>query len=159
MLSILQAAELLNHPHLQPYILKINSKLNNPRRHTLSPKWPESNRSQEMTFQESDVSDVTFKWRRQSTSNNRTLNPSVMETERDSLWKMHEFRDEITNQELADSFIRSDCDDIGIDKEIATKVLIVPRTPRLTSGNINSTPARRTLSSMPSLKGTKKETV
>ncbi|CAM8894482.1 hypothetical protein QQ045_024181 [Rhodiola kirilowii] len=150
------AAELLCHPHLQPYIVKIHIKLNNPRRHTLAPRWPESNAGEQMTFQELDVPDLAIKGRRRSTCNDRTLNPSVCGTERDSLCstrKMHELLDE----QLANSSIQSDCDDIGIDKEIAPKFSNVSRTPRLTPAKISSTPGRHALSSRQSRKGSKEE--
>lgn len=38
----MQASELLNHPHLQPFIQKIHVKLNNPRRHTYPMQWSSS---------------------------------------------------------------------------------------------------------------------
>ncbi|KAI5437991.1 Serine/threonine-protein kinase Nek2, variant 4, partial [Lathyrus oleraceus] len=46
------AAELLNHPHLQPYILKVHLKLNNPRRSTFPFQWTDSNHARRSRFVE-----------------------------------------------------------------------------------------------------------
>uniref|UniRef100_A0A7N0SYC0 non-specific serine/threonine protein kinase n=1 Tax=Kalanchoe fedtschenkoi TaxID=63787 RepID=A0A7N0SYC0_KALFE len=143
------AGELLSHPHLQAYILKIHLKLNGPRRHTLSVHWPESDRSERLQFQEVDIPDVAIKGRRRSISNDRSLNPNVSGTESDSLrsaWKMHQFRDEVS-QHLASFSIQSDCDDIRIDKEMAAELPAASRTPRLAPPIISSTPKRRILPS------------
>lgn len=74
-----QAGELLGHPHLQPYIVQVNLKLNNPRRNTLPAFWPEPNYMKKTRFSER----LSFK--RHSLSNDRAINPSVSVIEYDSL--------------------------------------------------------------------------
>jgi len=68
----LQANELLNHPHLQPYISMVYMKLESPRRSTFPLQFSER--------------DATLKERRRSSfSNDRRLNPSVSDTEAGSV--------------------------------------------------------------------------
>ncbi|CAD5326623.1 unnamed protein product [Arabidopsis thaliana] len=66
------ANELLNHPHLQPYISMVYMKLESPRRSTFPLQFSER--------------DATLKERRRSSfSNDRRLNPSVSDTEAGSV--------------------------------------------------------------------------
>ncbi|KAJ4867865.1 Serine/threonine-protein kinase Nek4 [Raphanus sativus] len=62
------ASELLNHPHLQPYISMVYMKLESPRRSTFPPQWSE-----------------TKERRRSFSSNDRRVNPSVSDTEAGSV--------------------------------------------------------------------------
>ncbi|KAL0866774.1 hypothetical protein Bca101_045892 [Brassica carinata] len=66
------ASELLNHPHLQPYISMVYTKLESPRRSTFPPQWSE-----------------TKERRRSFSSNDRRLNPSVSDTEAGSVSSSH----------------------------------------------------------------------
>ncbi|CAN1270918.1 Serine/threonine-protein kinase Nek2 [Linum perenne] len=77
------AAELLSHTHLQPYVLNVHLKLNNPRRTTLPNRWSDSNFMKKTRFVEAD-SFVTCREKRLSYSNDRSLNPSISEPELDS---------------------------------------------------------------------------
>ncbi|CAN8280353.1 unnamed protein product [Cochlearia groenlandica] len=61
------AKDLLNHPHLQPYISMVYMKLENPRRSTFPPQWSEIG--------------SRVKERRRSCSNDRRMNPSASDTE------------------------------------------------------------------------------
>lgn len=63
------ASELLNHPHLQPYISMVYMKLESPRRSTFTPQWSE-----------------TKERRRSFSGNDRRLNPSVSDTEAGSVF-------------------------------------------------------------------------
>lgn len=65
------AADLLRHPHLQPYILQIQLQCNNPRREVFPAKWI-AQHVDRTEFQEPD--------------GDRTLNPSVCDAEIDSLY-------------------------------------------------------------------------
>ncbi|KAL6550529.1 hypothetical protein OROMI_021017 [Orobanche minor] len=79
------AAELLGHQHLQPYILKIHTKLNFPRRNTYPVAWSESDYIKKTGFMEPEVFSVhNFREKCRTLCNDRTLNPSVSETEQDS---------------------------------------------------------------------------
>ncbi|CAH2062974.1 unnamed protein product [Thlaspi arvense] len=65
------ASELLNHPHLQPYISMVYLKLESPRRSSFTLQWSEKG--------------STVKERRRSFSNDRRLNPSASDTEAGSV--------------------------------------------------------------------------
>ncbi|KAL9266931.1 Serine/threonine-protein kinase Nek2-like protein [Drosera capensis] len=65
------AADLLRHPHLQPYILQIQLQRNNPRREVFPANWTAQHVGR-TEFQESD--------------GDRTQNPSVCDAEIDSLY-------------------------------------------------------------------------
>ncbi|KAL1197615.1 Serine/threonine-protein kinase Nek4 [Cardamine amara subsp. amara] len=65
------ASELLNHPHLQPYISMVYLKLESPRRSTFPLQFCQTG--------------PTVKERRRSFSNDRRLNPSVSDTEAGSV--------------------------------------------------------------------------
>ncbi|ESQ43744.1 hypothetical protein EUTSA_v10005864mg [Eutrema salsugineum] len=66
------ASELLNHPHLQPYISMVYLKLESPRRSTFPLQW-------------SEKGSTVNERRRHSFSNDRRLNPSVSDTEAGSV--------------------------------------------------------------------------
>lgn len=82
-----QAGELLGHPHLQPYIVQIHLKLNNPRRNTLPALWPEPNYMKKTRFSE------PLPNKRHSLSNDRAINPSVSVIEYDSLSSTQDIHD------------------------------------------------------------------
>ncbi|KAI5315911.1 hypothetical protein L3X38_045087 [Prunus dulcis] len=79
------AAEVLGHPHLRPYVLKIHQKLNSPRRNTFPVDWSQSSYITKTRFMEPEAIPAhTFREKRCSYSNDRTLNPSISGTEQDS---------------------------------------------------------------------------
>ncbi|PON73868.1 Serine/threonine protein kinase [Parasponia andersonii] len=71
------AAELLGHPYLQPYVLKVHLKLNSPRRSSLTVQRPQSNYTRKTRFSEPEVHYSDYREKRHSFSNDRTLNPSI----------------------------------------------------------------------------------
>ncbi|KAE8729121.1 Serine/threonine-protein kinase Nek2 [Hibiscus syriacus] len=77
------AEELLRHPHLQPYVVKVHHKINNRRRNTLPVLRPETN-IKKTRF--SDPIDTLFSiYKERHRSNDRTLNPSISGAEQDSV--------------------------------------------------------------------------
>ncbi|EEF49680.1 ATP binding protein, putative [Ricinus communis] len=79
------AAELLRHPHLQPYVLKVQLKMNSPRRNSLPGQWPESNYIKKTRFADSDLALNSYREKRHSFSNDRALNPNASVADQDSL--------------------------------------------------------------------------
>ncbi|XP_043692443.1 serine/threonine-protein kinase Nek2-like [Telopea speciosissima] len=141
------AAELLRHPQLQPYVLKIHLKSNSPRCNTLPVHWTESNNVKKTRFSE-PVDDHLVKDRdkRDSFNNERILNPKVHGAERDSLCStegIQEFPNYL-NQKLAELSVGSTHKEIAVYKTKTSKTSNVVKTPRLTPAKASATPKRQT---------------
>ncbi|KAF3436258.1 hypothetical protein FNV43_RR23350 [Rhamnella rubrinervis] len=138
------AAELLSHPHLRPYILKIHLKLNSPRRNTFPIEWSESNYIKKTRFLEpEDVSIHTIREKRRSFSNDRTLNPTISGTEQDSpcLTKRAQEFPSCLHHKFAELSISS-VEEYDAEKSVTTKYSTVAKTPRLTAAKASVTPRR-----------------
>ncbi|GAV81169.1 Pkinase domain-containing protein [Cephalotus follicularis] len=139
------AGELLRHPHLEPFVLKINRKLNNPRRSTLpSVHWSETNNLKKTRFSEPVV--APSKERRRSLNNDRTLNPSISGTDQDSVCYTQGTHDtpNYLNQRSAELSIEKSREGTVIYKPTASKPLNVAKTPRLTPSKVSASPRRQT---------------
>nr|XP_027115250.1 serine/threonine-protein kinase Nek2-like isoform X1 [Coffea arabica]XP_027115258.1 serine/threonine-protein kinase Nek2-like isoform X1 [Coffea arabica] len=146
------AADLLRHPHLQPYVLKIHLKSNCPRRHTIPVEWPSSNLLTKTRFLEPEpVPPFSDKERRQSFGNNRALNPSISGTEMDSPRSSEKVKYFTSHMEKKFSClsIGSTSDDFGVKKALPmpSKVSTAVKTPKLTSAKVSSTPRIHTVPS------------
>ncbi|KAK2401711.1 serine/threonine-protein kinase Nek2 [Trifolium repens] len=140
------AAELLNHPHLQPYILKVHLKLNNPRRSTFPFRWTDSNHARRSRFVEPEsVSTLSGRVKRLSFSNDRALNPSISGTEVGSLCsnqRAQGFSSTCSKHyELSIGCVHEEHND---NKSEGTKLSIVDRMQRLRAANESATPRRQT---------------
>lgn len=133
------AAELLGHPLLQPYVLKIHLKLNSPRRNTLSGDWCHSSYSWKTRFIEPEAIPINYiREKRRSFSNDRNLNPSISGTEQDSPC--------------------SSMRDYDIIKSVATK-LTVANTPRLTPAKVSAPPKKQVTQSKISYVSSKRDSL
>ncbi|KAK7345871.1 hypothetical protein VNO77_16484 [Canavalia gladiata] len=156
------AAELLNHPHLQPYILKIHLKLNNPRRSTFPFQWSDSNYVGRTRFVPPEsVSTLSGRDKRLSFSNDRALNPSISETELGSLCSTHRTQGFSTclkekHYELSVGCVREECNP---NKSRDTKFSTVDRMPRLRGAKECATPRRQTIPSKISHSGSKRDSL
>ncbi|KAF8401741.1 hypothetical protein HHK36_012687 [Tetracentron sinense] len=153
------AAELLRHPHLQPYVLKIHLKANSPRRKTLQVHWPESNYIKKTRFPEPKVHSLTDREKRRSFSNDRTLYPSRSGAEKDSLCptqRIQEFPNYL-NQKFAELSV-STHEEVGVNKPTA-KTLSFSKTPRLTPAKASATPRRQTEPSKMTYIGSNRESL
>lgn len=156
-----QAAELLSHPHLRSYILKIHLKLNSPRRNTFPIEWSESNYIKKTRFLEpEDVSIHTIREKRRSFSNDRTLNPSISGTEQDSPWftkRAQEFPG-CPHQKFAELSISS-VEEYDVEKSVTTKYSTIAKTPRPTAAKASVTPRRQITPSKICHVGSKRDSV
>ncbi|XWS76355.1 hypothetical protein CRYUN_Cryun01aG0169200 [Craigia yunnanensis] len=140
------ASELLTHPHLQPYVLKIHLKLNSPRCNSFQVQWSDSNFIKKTRFVEQEgamgLSDIG---RRRSFSNDRALNPSVSETEHGSFSSIQREQDipSYLFEKFTEFSVGIDNEEITIDKSTATKFPTVAKTPRLTPA-VSVTPWKHT---------------
>lgn len=126
-----QAAELLRHPHLRPYVLKIHLKSNTPRRSSLAVHWPESPYTSKISFAEQeDGSPFTYREMRGSFCNNRNLNPSISEAEQDSLCST-------LNQRFEELAVES------TNEEPISLKAVALETPKRTLAKASATPKRR----------------
>lgn len=148
------AAELLKHPHLQPYVLKINLKYDSPRRNTFPIS--HSNYPRKTRFLEAEEVPklVDREKRRSSYSNDRTQNPSISEAELDSpssVRRPQEFSTYISRK-FDEMSVGSVHREIGIDKPMVSKVS-GGKTPRLSTPTKGSAAFRRvsTPSNIPSI--------
>lgn len=81
---LLQAAELLRHPHLQGYVLNIHLKLNTPRRNSFPAYWHETDYINKTRFSVPGGASVSqHRDRRLSSGGDRTLNPSISEADQE----------------------------------------------------------------------------
>ncbi|KAJ7978095.1 Kinase family protein [Quillaja saponaria] len=129
------AAELLGHPHLQPYVLKVHFKINNSRCSTLPVHWPESNYLRKTRFLDVEHNPVSaYRDKRHSFSNDRTLNPSISGGEQDSLCSTQEahYTPGNLNERLAELSVGNTHEEMSIHKQVTSKISIVAKTPRHT---------------------------
>lgn len=130
-----QAADLLKHPHLQPYILKLHLNFNGPRRNTLQPRWSDYTYEKKTTFIEPEPRTVhPHNEKRRSFSSNRALNPSISEHDQYSSYSQSSTR------KLS---IGSVEEYIHTEKLVAAKTSIAVRTPRLTPVKPSASTPRR----------------
>ncbi|XP_021280790.1 serine/threonine-protein kinase Nek2 [Herrania umbratica] len=155
------ASELLTHPHLQPYVLKIHLKLNSPRCNSFPTRWSDSNFIKKTRFVEQDVMLLTDMGRRRSFSNDRALNPSVSETEQDYFCSTQ--REQEIPSYLFEKFtefsVGIDNEEITIDNSTATKFPTVAKTPRLTPAKVSITPRKHPTPAKMSQTGQKQDLV
>ncbi|KAL1367398.1 hypothetical protein HN51_021466 [Arachis hypogaea] len=138
------AADLLNHPHLQPYIHKIHLKLNTPRRSTFPFQWHDSSYLRRNRFFEPEsVSTISDRYKRLSFSNDRALNPSISGTEVGSLCSAQRAQGSFTysKERLYDLSVGCVREELNANKSKAAKFSAFDRTPRSQAGKI-STPRR-----------------
>ncbi|KAI4301906.1 hypothetical protein L6164_035142 [Bauhinia variegata] len=135
------AAELLGHRHLQPYVLKIHLKINNPRRSTLAVHWPESNYVKKTRFKESESDPVSFYMdKRYSFRNDRTQNPSVSGADQDSVCSTLEIdcTPDNLNQRLAELSVGDSHEVKSIHKPVLSRTFSFARTPTITSSKASA---------------------
>ncbi|TXG65897.1 hypothetical protein EZV62_007172 [Acer yangbiense] len=140
------AAELLRHPHLQTYVLKVHLKMNSPRRNSLPVHWSEPNYMKKTRFSEPYVPISSYREKRRSFSNDRNLNPSISGTEQDSVCYTKGIHSNpgYLSQRLSALSVDSSDQGTVICKPIASKTSNVAKPPRLTPSKSSVTHRRQT---------------
>ncbi|KAE9598091.1 putative protein kinase NEK family [Lupinus albus] len=135
------AAELLGHPHLQPYVHNIHLKINSPRRGTLPGHWEQPNYMKKTRFSKSDDSVSIYRGKWHSLSNDQTSNPSVSAADEDSLCSTREIdcTPDYLNQRLAELCVGDSHEVKSNIKPVVSRTSSVAKTPRLTSSKASAT--------------------
>ncbi|CAK9309960.1 unnamed protein product [Citrullus colocynthis] len=145
------AAELLNHPHLQPYILKVHLKLNSPRRNTFPLQRSDTNYIKKTRFVEPGSDSLrTFREKRLSFSNDRAVNPSISVTEEESQCSSRRSQQlpSYLNKKFEELSVGSCAEkESDVDLSRTSKFSTISRTPRLTNAKASATPKKQTISS------------
>ena len=121
-------------------------KLNSPRRNTFPVAWSESDYIKKTRFMEPENFPVhTFREKRRSLSNDRTLNPSISGTEQDSPCssKMTQGFPSCLDYKFTELSIGSSYEDYAIEKSVTTKFSAVAKTPGLTLVKPSTTTPRK----------------
>ncbi|KAK8520185.1 hypothetical protein V6N12_004144 [Hibiscus sabdariffa] len=140
------AEELLKHPQLRPYVLKVQHKINNPRRNSLPVHWPEINMKKTRFSDPVDVRFSGYSERRRSFSD-RTLNPSISGAEQDSVCStkgIHHGVPGYLDRRLEDLSIDSSHEGTVICKPITSKLSSTTKNLRTSSAKASATPKRKT---------------
>jgi len=129
----MQAAELLKHPHLQPYVLQVQLK-SSPSRN-MSPIYQAlTDKVKKMTFPR-DITDSVRRRvaRRNSLGNERTVTFCKPSPERNSISSTRSIKEYTTTQSVKElSVDSSQIDDEVTSKAIITKTSGILRTPKST---------------------------
>ncbi|XP_017630541.1 serine/threonine-protein kinase Nek2-like [Gossypium arboreum] len=141
------AEELLRHPHLQSYVVKVHLKINNPRRNTLPVLWPETNIKKTRFSDPVDARFSVYREKRRSFSNDRTLNPSISGAEQDSVCStkgIHQDTPGFSNRRSQNFSIDSSEEGTVICKPVTSKVSSANKTTRRSLTKASATPKRKT---------------
>ncbi|CAO2837061.1 unnamed protein product [Amaranthus hypochondriacus] len=127
------AAELLRHPHLQPYVEKIHLQASNPRCDGIADYWDDTDSN---CVDKATVADA---------EDERTVDPSISEAELDSFYTDDRIKPTLSDLErrlaklkALDPFARA-----AAIKDAPTKASDVARKPKLTRAKTFGTPKRR----------------
>ncbi|KAJ6757330.1 SERINE/THREONINE-KINASE NEK4 [Salix koriyanagi] len=139
------AAELLRHPHLQPYVLKIHIKMSSPRQNALPFQWPEPHYMKKTRFLVPENPRKIHRDKRYSLGNDRALNPSISVAEQDSVCSTEGIHDTpiYLNRRLSDSSLECSQGTV-ICRSIASKPSNSAKTPKLTPAKASVTMKRQT---------------
>ncbi|KAK1271790.1 Serine/threonine-protein kinase Nek2 [Acorus gramineus] len=139
------AADLLRHPLLQPYVLKIHLK-SSPSRKSLPVLQPPSSYTSKSGYPTREVvSSFTDKEKRRSYGNERILKSNSPTTEQGSICSTKTISDfpDYANRGMSELSVgSSNVEDVGIDKSIV-RTPGIAKTPRFTPAKVSATPRKR----------------
>ncbi|MFS8009523.1 putative protein kinase NEK family [Helianthus anomalus] len=141
------AGELLRHQHLQPYVLKVNLKLNSPKpSSSLLTQWPEPDYMKKTRFAEPVNLRPKSRDRRMSYGNDRTLNPSISLGDQSSPFSTKRCQDSphYLQRRVERMSIGSTCEESPVSKNVSSKPSNSTKNLRFTSSKTSSAPNKRT---------------
>lgn len=141
----LQAAELLRHPHLQPYVFDIHLKHNSPRRNSFPMHWPETNYMKKNRFSAPTKAAIsTYREKRFSFGGDRTLNPSISEAEHDYPFSDQTIKNNprFLDRRMEDVSVDSVHEVTSVTKRITSKVSSVSKNQKVSVTKPSSTSKR-----------------
>ncbi|CAA2994027.1 serine threonine- kinase Nek2 [Olea europaea subsp. europaea] len=143
------AADLLKHPHLQPYILNIHLKSNIPRHHTFPIQPSDANYVKKTIFINPEavpvLTDRDKMEKKRIFGNNRALNPSISGNELDhpcSSPRARNFSSHL-NRSFSELSAASDNEFTGVKNSVTTKLSSAVKIPRANSEKASATPRRQ----------------
>ncbi|KAL2510717.1 Serine/threonine-protein kinase Nek4 [Abeliophyllum distichum] len=154
------AADLLRHHHLQPYILHIHLKLNNPQRHTFPIQLSgASDVKRTRLLEHAAITNKEKTEKRYSFGNNRALNPSISGNELDYLCSSRRAQNFLSNltEKFSEISVGSVGEVTGGKKSTTTKLLSALKTPQVISTNGSGNLNRQTTPSKISNSGSTRE--
>lgn len=150
------AANLLRHQHLQPYILNIHLKLNNPRRHTFPIQLCSPTDVKRTRFLEhAAITNNEKTEKRLSFGNNRALNPSISGRDLDSLCSSRRAQNFLSH--LSEKFSELSVGSVGEVTCAKKSVTSASKTPQMMSTKGSANPKRQTTPSKISNSGSTRE--
>ncbi|XP_020096162.1 serine/threonine-protein kinase Nek2-like isoform X2 [Ananas comosus] len=140
------AAELLKHPHLQPYVLQVHLK-SSPTRNMVHILPPLSDNIRKISFpDDEDDSGCKDKEKRHSFANERIVKLSKPSAEENSISSTQSIKDysNYPIQRVKELSVgSSQAGEVGVDKAVSEKHLNITNTPRYTPAKTFATPRRR----------------
>lgn len=139
------AAELLRHPHLQPYVFDIHLKHNSPRRNSFPMHWPETNYMKKNRFSAPTKAAIsTYREKRFSFGGDRTLNPSISEAEHDYPFSDQTIKNNprFLDRRMEDVSVDSVHEVTSVTKRITSKVSSVSKNQKVSVTKPSSTSKR-----------------
>ena len=139
-----QAAELLRHPHLQPYVLQVNLK-SSPIYNSLPVPHPVSSHIKKIRFPNVEDSVCKSKDKRHSLGNERILRQDRPATQRDSISSTRSIKyyPDYLNQGMRDLSVGSrQVGESGVGKATNVKPSVT-KTPRYTPSKAFTTPRKQ----------------
>nr|XP_016498119.1 PREDICTED: serine/threonine-protein kinase Nek2-like isoform X2 [Nicotiana tabacum] len=136
------AADLLRHPHLQPYVLKILLNFDSPRQHKFLVQPSNSNYVKKKRLSEPRTAPVFNEREERRLSSDRALNPSISGMNSPCLSRRAKNLMSSLKKNFSEPSVESTPYDLGVKSSAMSKLSAAVKTVRFDS-NRNSTPHRR----------------
>lgn len=140
--QLFQAADLLQHPHLQPYVLKILLNSDSPRQHKFPVQSSNSTYAKKKRLSEPRHAPVFNERELRRLSSDRALNPSISGMDSPCLSRRKKDLMSSVKKIFSEPSVESAPYDLGVKSSAISKLSAAVKTVRFNS-NRNSIPHRR----------------